>query len=100
MNLMDTDRKGFCAMRITASAHEWTWTQEEQEEMAQTILDLDGALEESEAENERLRKMPLRWEIYNSRGRLQARVGAEDNAKRILALATEHGMEIRDRDEA
>jgi len=38
---MDTDRKGYCALRVTMSPHEWTWTQDEQVEMARELLRLD-----------------------------------------------------------
>ena len=46
---MDTARKGFCALRVTESPHEWTWTQAEKEEMAQAILDIDEARLKAEA---------------------------------------------------
>ena len=46
MDILNTDRNGFCAIRITMSPHEWTWTQDEQEEMARELLRLDALLEE------------------------------------------------------
>ncbi len=49
MNLMDTGRQGFCAMRITEPPREWAWTSAEQEEMARTVLELDAARMTAEA---------------------------------------------------
>jgi len=46
MDMMDTDRRGFCAIRMQLSPHEWTWTQKEQEEMARELLKVDAQVED------------------------------------------------------
>jgi hypothetical protein len=41
-----TNHPASCAYRITLSPHEWTWTQEEQQNMAEAIVLLDKERQE------------------------------------------------------
>ncbi len=50
-----TNHPASVAYRVTLSTHEWTWTQKEQEDMAEAVVQLDSIRIKLTAERDQLR---------------------------------------------